>query len=48
MGKEVIEVIEVPTETENKIQLPNGEVVNQIEYLVWLGNKILNIEKVVG
>lgn len=44
----VIELTEVVTGTAPAIKLPTGEVISAEAYLVWLGNKILKIEKAVA
>lgn len=46
--KKEIELIDVVTATEKRIQLPDGTVMGIEEYLVWLGNKIINIGRSVG
>ncbi len=46
--KKEIELIDVVTATEKRIQLPDGTVMGVEEYLVWLGNKIINIGRSVG
>ena len=43
--KKTIQIIDVTTQTEKGFQLPNGEVVGLFDYLVFIGNKLLEIEK---
>lgn len=40
-----IEVIQIAKEVENRIRLPTGEILTLEEYLVWLGNLILEMKK---
>jgi hypothetical protein len=43
-----VELTEVPTETAQLFKLPDGNVVNHNDYLVWLGNNILAIKRSVA
>jgi hypothetical protein len=43
--KKTIQIIDVTTQTEKGFQLPNGDVVSLFDYLVFIGNKLLEIEK---
>lgn len=43
--KEMIEVAEVVTQTDVGYKLPDGKVVSYPEYIVWLGNQILELKK---
>lgn len=40
-----LQVVDVATQTDKRIQLPNGEIVDFATYLVWLGNQVLEIKK---
>ena len=43
-----VELTQVITGTAPAFQLPNGEVVQLEEYLVWLGNNIVEIKKAIS
>lgn len=43
-----VELTEVVTETGLAFRLPTGEIVNESQYLVWLGNLMWKINKSVG
>jgi len=40
-----IEITKVVVQEANAYKLPTGEVVNFEEYIVWLGNQILQIKR---
>ena len=40
-----IEVAQVATATEKMFKLPNGEIADLHEYLVWLGNELVTLKK---
>lgn len=42
-----VEVTEIVTQTTLGYKLPNGETVDLNQYLVWLGNLVLDIKKAV-
>ena len=42
-----IQAIEVATEVENQFQLPNGDIVKKDDYLVWMGNTLMEIKAAV-
>jgi len=44
-AKESIELAEIVTQTETGYKLPDGKVVTFPEYVVWLGNQILELKK---
>lgn len=47
-GKEKeIQIIEVPTQVESGFQLPDGSLVKRDDFLVWMGNVLLEIKKAV-
>jgi len=46
MAKETeVEMVETPTQVARQIKLPDGKIVELEEYLVWLGNTLLEIKK---
>lgn len=45
--KPQLQVVQVAKELEERIQTPEGELLNTNEFLVWLGAKVLKIEKAV-
>lgn len=40
-----IECAEVATQTAKMFKLPNGEIVGLEDYLVWLGNTLVQVKK---
>lgn len=38
----------VPLSTENRFELPDGDIVDLDGYLLWLGNQVLTIKKAVA
>jgi len=46
--KKEIKAVDSVKETERKIELPNGDVVDLYEYLAILGNEIFRIGRAVG
>lgn len=47
MVEEEIKLIEIPTETEKVVQLPDGTQLNDEEWKVWISNQVLEIKKAV-
>jgi len=47
MTEKKIEIVEIPTETEKVLQLPDGTQLNEEEWKVWISNQILEIKKAV-
>ena len=45
---EIVELTDVVTQTQSAFKLPDGKVVSFEEYLVWIGNQIIKIEKTLG
>ena len=43
--KDKVEVTEVVTQTEVAYKIPTGEVLNFPQYLVWMGNQIVELKK---
>ncbi|MGA2130637.1 MAG: hypothetical protein ABSG05_03450 [Candidatus Pacearchaeota archaeon] len=44
--KKEVEIIQVPTQTASAFKLPDGRVLNFDEYLTWIGNILIKLEKV--
>ena len=47
-SKSKVELTQVVTATDLAFKLPDGDVVSMQEYLVWLGNKVIEISKAVA
>ena len=47
MVEKEIKIVEIPTETEKVLQLPDGTKLNDEEWKVWISNQILEIKKAV-
>lgn len=43
-----IELTEIVTQTNNAFKLPSEDVVNLEQYLVWIGNELIKIKKIIG
>ena len=48
MVKKEVELIEIPTETEKVLQLPDGTKLDDEEWKVWISNEILEIKRAVA
>jgi hypothetical protein len=46
--KQVIEATQIATSTATAYKLPDGQVVNLEEYLIFLGNQILEIKRAIA
>ena len=43
-----VELTEIVTQTNNAFKLPSGDVINFEQYLVWIGNELIKIKKIIG
>ena len=46
--KSGIEVVNIATQTAPALQLPDGTIVSEIEFLAWMGNQLIEVKKAVA
>lgn len=43
-----VESIQIPTAHQIGFKLPNGKILSYEDYLVWVGNQLIKIQKAIG